>query len=63
MLCHIPKCLPFPQVWESVPFLVSYQSSVIKEGATIPSYPDMLIRTWNGNRQLFCPKYISPCVG
>ncbi|XP_039987711.1 proprotein convertase subtilisin/kexin type 7 [Xiphias gladius] len=33
-------------VWESVPFLVSYQSSVIKEEASIPIYPDELIRTW-----------------
>ncbi|XP_041658273.1 proprotein convertase subtilisin/kexin type 7 [Cheilinus undulatus] len=34
------------KVWESVPFLVSYQSSVIKEDASIPSYPDQLTRTW-----------------
>ncbi|XP_074536541.1 proprotein convertase subtilisin/kexin type 7 [Halichoeres trimaculatus] len=34
------------KVWESVPFLVSYQSSVIKEEAPIPMYPDQLIRTW-----------------
>ncbi|KAM8769614.1 proprotein convertase subtilisin/kexin type 7 isoform 1-T2 [Acanthopagrus schlegelii] len=34
------------KVWESVPFLVSYQSSVIKEEASISTYPDELIRTW-----------------
>ncbi|XP_060901607.1 proprotein convertase subtilisin/kexin type 7 [Labrus mixtus] len=34
------------KVWESVPFLVSYQNSVIKEEAAIPTYPDQLIRTW-----------------
>ncbi|XP_041797138.1 proprotein convertase subtilisin/kexin type 7 isoform X2 [Chelmon rostratus] len=34
------------KVWESVPFLVSYQSSVIKEEASIPTYSDELIRTW-----------------
>lgn len=37
------------QVWESVPFLMSYQSSVIKEEASIPTYPDELIRIWKGN--------------
>ncbi|XP_044057288.1 proprotein convertase subtilisin/kexin type 7 isoform X2 [Siniperca chuatsi] len=35
------------KVWESVPFLVSYQSSVIKEEASIPTYLDELVRTWN----------------
>lgn len=35
------------KVWESVPFLVSYQSSALKEEAPIPAYPDQLIRTWN----------------
>ncbi|TKS81358.1 Proprotein convertase subtilisin/kexin type 7 [Collichthys lucidus] len=34
------------KVWESVPFLVSYQSPVITEEAPIPTYPDELIRTW-----------------
>ncbi|XP_056229747.1 proprotein convertase subtilisin/kexin type 7 [Seriola aureovittata] len=34
-------------VWEPVPFLVSYQSTVIKEEAPIVTYPDELIRTWN----------------
>ncbi|XP_051253039.1 proprotein convertase subtilisin/kexin type 7 isoform X1 [Dicentrarchus labrax] len=34
------------KVWESVPFLVSYQSSVLKEGASIPVNSDALIRTW-----------------
>lgn len=35
------------KVWESVPFLVSYQSSVIKEEVSISTHPDALIRTWN----------------
>ncbi|XP_028275295.1 proprotein convertase subtilisin/kexin type 7 [Parambassis ranga] len=35
------------KVWESVPFLVSYQSSVIKEEASILTYPKLLVRTWN----------------
>ncbi|XP_042342471.1 proprotein convertase subtilisin/kexin type 7 [Plectropomus leopardus] len=34
------------KVWESVPFLVSYQSSVIKEEVSIAAYPNELIRTW-----------------
>ncbi|XP_059187797.1 proprotein convertase subtilisin/kexin type 7 [Centropristis striata] len=34
------------KVWESVPFLVSYQSSVIKEDVTISTYPDELIHNW-----------------
>ncbi|GLD68055.1 proprotein convertase subtilisin/kexin type 7 isoform X1, partial [Lates japonicus] len=35
------------KVWESVPFLVSYQSAVIKEEVTILTYPDELVRTLN----------------
>ncbi|XP_068601964.1 proprotein convertase subtilisin/kexin type 7 [Brachionichthys hirsutus] len=34
------------KVWEMVPFLVSYQSSVMKEEVFIHSYPDELIHTW-----------------
>uniref|UniRef100_A0A3B5B2W7 Proprotein convertase subtilisin/kexin type 7 n=1 Tax=Stegastes partitus TaxID=144197 RepID=A0A3B5B2W7_9TELE len=34
------------KVWESVPFLVSYQSLVIKEEEIIRTYPDELVRTW-----------------
>ncbi|XP_029301756.1 proprotein convertase subtilisin/kexin type 7 [Cottoperca gobio] len=34
------------KVWESVPFLVSYQSSIIIEDVSIPAYPDEMIRTW-----------------
>ncbi|XP_069555104.1 proprotein convertase subtilisin/kexin type 7 [Brachyistius frenatus] len=34
------------KVWESVPFLVSYQSSVITEEASIRTYPNELVRTW-----------------
>ncbi|XP_060929142.1 proprotein convertase subtilisin/kexin type 7 [Limanda limanda] len=33
-------------VWESVPFLVSYQSSASEKEASIPNYPDELIQTW-----------------
>lgn len=35
------------KVWESVPFLVSYQSPVLKEEEPIPANPDSLILTWN----------------
>ncbi|KAM4565754.1 proprotein convertase subtilisin/kexin type 7 [Odontesthes bonariensis] len=35
------------KVWESVPFLVSYQSSAMKEEASILTYPRKLVRTWN----------------
>uniref|UniRef100_A0A1A7XEC6 Proprotein convertase subtilisin/kexin type 7 n=1 Tax=Iconisemion striatum TaxID=60296 RepID=A0A1A7XEC6_9TELE len=35
------------KVWESVPFLVSYQSSVIQEEAPILTYPSELLRSWN----------------
>ncbi|XP_032362407.1 proprotein convertase subtilisin/kexin type 7 [Etheostoma spectabile] len=34
------------KVWESVPFLVSYQSSVIKEEEPISIYSNELIRIW-----------------
>lgn len=37
------------QVWESVPFLMSYQSPEMKEETSIPSYPNELIRIWKGN--------------
>ncbi|TDH15115.1 hypothetical protein EPR50_G00028370 [Perca flavescens] len=35
------------KVWESVPFLVSYQSSIIKEEEPIPIYPNKLSHIWN----------------
>ncbi|XP_013881486.1 proprotein convertase subtilisin/kexin type 7 isoform X2 [Austrofundulus limnaeus] len=35
------------KVWESVPFLVSYQSSVMKEEAAILTYPKELRLFWN----------------
>ncbi|XP_071392000.1 proprotein convertase subtilisin/kexin type 7 isoform X2 [Centroberyx affinis] len=35
------------KVWESVPFLVSYQSPVLKEEEPIMIYPDKLIHIWN----------------
>ncbi|KAM4628159.1 proprotein convertase subtilisin/kexin type 7 isoform 1-T1 [Polymixia lowei] len=35
------------KVWESVPFLVSYQSPLLKEEVPILTYPNKLIRTWN----------------
>uniref|UniRef100_H3DA26 Proprotein convertase subtilisin/kexin type 7 n=1 Tax=Tetraodon nigroviridis TaxID=99883 RepID=H3DA26_TETNG len=34
------------KVWESVPFLMSYQSPEMKEETSIPSYPNELIRIW-----------------
>ncbi|MEQ2180544.1 hypothetical protein GOODEAATRI_002264, partial [Goodea atripinnis] len=37
------------QVWELVPFLVSYQSSVIKEDTSILTHSDVLVRTWNAD--------------
>lgn len=36
------------QIWETVPFLVSYQSSVMKEQTAIPASPTELVRTWTG---------------
>lgn len=38
------------QVWESVPFLVSYQSPVLREEEPIPASPVKLTLTWNGKR-------------
>lgn len=35
------------KVWESVPFLVSYQSPVLKANEIIPAYPKTLTHTWN----------------
>ncbi|XP_076838263.1 proprotein convertase subtilisin/kexin type 7 isoform X2 [Brachyhypopomus gauderio] len=35
------------KVWESVPFLVSYRSPVLKEQQTILAYPNKLVLTWN----------------
>ncbi|KAJ8256544.1 hypothetical protein COCON_G00186960 [Conger conger] len=35
------------KVWESVPFLVSYQSPVLSEEEPIPAYPVKLTLTWN----------------
>ncbi|KAG5837370.1 hypothetical protein ANANG_G00238550 [Anguilla anguilla] len=35
------------KVWESVPFLVSYQSPVLREEEPIPVSPDRLTLTWN----------------
>ncbi|XP_019748233.1 proprotein convertase subtilisin/kexin type 7 [Hippocampus comes] len=40
------KLVNAAKVWEPVPFLVSYQSSVFKEKVSIPSYPKELVRTW-----------------
>lgn len=41
-------CVFINQVWEMVPFLVSYQSPVLKEEALVPAYPEQLNLTWNG---------------
>lgn len=35
------------KVWESVPFLVSYQSPVLKASEDIPAFPKTLTHTWN----------------
>nr|XP_015193269.1 PREDICTED: proprotein convertase subtilisin/kexin type 7 [Lepisosteus oculatus] len=35
------------KVWESVPFLVSYQSPELKEEAEILAFPEKLVLTWN----------------
>uniref|UniRef100_A0A671LMX4 Proprotein convertase subtilisin/kexin type 7-like n=1 Tax=Sinocyclocheilus anshuiensis TaxID=1608454 RepID=A0A671LMX4_9TELE len=35
------------KVWESMPFLVSYQSPVLKANEDIPEYPKTLTHTWN----------------
>ncbi|KAK2868717.1 hypothetical protein Q7C36_000588 [Tachysurus vachellii] len=35
------------KVWETVPLLASYQSPVLREGETIPAYPNKLILNWN----------------
>ncbi|XP_077080835.1 proprotein convertase subtilisin/kexin type 7-like isoform X3 [Siphateles boraxobius] len=35
------------KVWESVPFLVSYQSPVLKANEIIPAHPKTLTHTWN----------------
>lgn len=34
------------KVWEPVPFLVSYQSAVIKNAVSIPTYPNEFNHTW-----------------
>ncbi|XP_056467578.1 proprotein convertase subtilisin/kexin type 7 [Gadus chalcogrammus] len=39
------------KVWDSVPFLLSYQSPVLKGDVTILTYPDILTRTWNVTTQ------------
>lgn len=46
-------CLYVWQVWESVPFLVSYQSPVLKANEIIPANPKTLTHTWNGKRFIF----------
>lgn len=46
-------CLYDWQVWESVPYLVSYQSPVLKVNEIIPAYPKTLSHTWNGKRFIF----------
>lgn len=36
------------QIWESVPYLASYVSPVLKEGRSIPLLPQELEVAWNG---------------
>ncbi|CAM4558936.1 unnamed protein product [Leuciscus chuanchicus] len=38
------------KVWESVPFLVSYQSPVLTTNEIIPAHPKTLTHTWNVTR-------------
>lgn len=41
--------LSFPwQIWESVPYLASYVSPVLREGRSIPLLPQELEVAWNG---------------
>ncbi|XP_061781531.1 proprotein convertase subtilisin/kexin type 7 [Nerophis lumbriciformis] len=40
------KLVNAAKIWESVPFLVSYQSSVKEEKGFIPTYPMELVRMW-----------------
>ncbi|XP_061637522.1 proprotein convertase subtilisin/kexin type 7 isoform X2 [Phyllopteryx taeniolatus] len=40
------KLVNAAKVWEPVPFLVSYQSSVIEKKVSIPLYPRELVHTW-----------------
>lgn len=64
--CISDTCFWLSQVWESVPFLTSYQSSVIKEEATIPTYPDELIRIWKGSSVRSSPAgccVLDSCLG
>lgn len=42
-----PLSLPW-QIWESVPYLASYVSPVLKEGRSIPWLPQELQVAWNG---------------
>ncbi|CAN9511084.1 unnamed protein product [Ophioblennius macclurei] len=35
------------KVWESVPFLVSYQSAVMMDEMSILTYPEQLVHTWD----------------
>ncbi|XP_038236623.1 proprotein convertase subtilisin/kexin type 7 isoform X2 [Dermochelys coriacea] len=35
------------KIWESVPYLASYMSPVLKEGRTVPQVPQALEVTWN----------------
>lgn len=44
--------LSFPwQIWESVPYLASYVSPVLKEGRSIPWLPRELEVAWNGKNR------------
>ncbi|XP_043114763.1 proprotein convertase subtilisin/kexin type 7 isoform X1 [Puntigrus tetrazona] len=38
------------KVWEPVPFLVSYQSPLLKASEDIPAFPKTLTHTWNVSR-------------
>lgn len=53
--------LSFPwQIWESVPYLASYVSPVLKEGRSIPLLPQELEVAWNGKSR--CATGSTCCV-
>lgn len=53
--------LSFPwQIWESVPYLASYVSPVLKEGRSIPLLPRELEVAWNGKSRCATESRASP---
>lgn len=52
-----PHTFP-PQIWESVPYLTSYVSPVLKEGRSIPLLPQQLEVSWNGKSRRDTPEHV-----